>query len=223
MALNPVLKRNGEPEIYDDAELFLIRRDRIQFSVKEPKIGKFSAKGSLYLTTESLFFVAANPKVQNNCEFSSFRIPLTKMYKEKFNQPIFGANNLAGKVPPVGDENLLNQLGVADFKFRFTFNEGGCGTFLPIFFRIMGAVREFGDQAAQHVAPQVLSGSFAAAYVDPSDPSTIYVSQPAHARSNPAAMPPPQSQVRGATPVASRSSFVSQQPAADTDPGSYLV
>jgi len=223
MALNPQLSNNMQPLVGDDDELFLIRRDRIQFSVKSNgKSIHFKAKGSLYLTTESLFFVAAAPKTQRGCLFQSFRIPLTKMIKEKFNQPIFGANNLTGKVIPVGDQNLMNQLGLSEFKFCFTFNEGGCGTFLPIFFRLMATVREYGEEAAAQIAPSVLSGSFQHAYVDPSDPSTIYVSQPTQRQQ--ININPPSSEIRGATnPVGHHpSSLSSQQPPADADAGSYM-
>jgi hypothetical protein len=224
MALNPALNDiSGEPFLGDDDELFLIRRDRVNFSVKESRLGKFSARGSLFLTTESLFFVASSPKSQRGCLFQSFRIPLTKMTKEKFNQPIFGANNLKGRVVPVGDQNILRQLDLQEFKFCFTFNEGGCGTFLPIFFRLMATVRQYGDEAAAQIAPQVLSGSFAAAYVDPSDPSTIYVSQPLNAHMQSRGGGAPASEIRGARPVSSRNSFVSQQPPADADAGSYMV
>ena len=184
MALNPNLSRS-EPVVGSE-ELFLIRRDRVNFRVSETskpsKIGVFKGVGSLYLTTESMFFVADVPKAQgpHKLRFESFRIPLIKMTREKFNQPIFGANNLTGRVAPACDANTLEQLnGLNDFKFCFTFTNGGCGTFLPIFFRIMGEVRRYGEEAAHHVAEQVLSGTFTgAAYIDPSDPSTIYVSQP---------------------------------------------
>jgi hypothetical protein len=224
MALNPSINPNtGEPIVCDDNELFLIQRDRVNFTVKETstpsKVGKFSAKGSLFLTTESLFFVAHNPKVQSRCWFQSFRIPLTKLRKEKFNQPIFGANNLTGRVDPVGDHSVIQQFNLQEYKFRFTFNEGGCGTFLPIFFRIMGATRQFGEEAAAKIAPQVLSGTFSGAYVDPSDPSKIYVSQPLGSRTETA----PQVETRGAQPVSSQSSSTQQQSPVDIDPGSYLI
>jgi hypothetical protein len=228
MALNPEINPNtGEPILFDDNELFLIRRDRINFTVKETskpsKIGKFSAKGTLYLTTESLFFVAAKPKVQSRCWFVSFRIPLTKMTKEKFNQPIFGANNLTGRVPPAADQNFLQQFDLKEYKFCFTFNEGGCGTFLPIFFRIMGAIKQFGEEAAAKLVPQVMSGMFSAAYVDPSDPSKIYVSQPLHGTPSSSRAPPPQVETRGARPVNSRMCSTGTRPATGVDAGSYLM
>jgi hypothetical protein len=112
------------------------------------------------------------------------------MTKEKFNQPIFGANNLTGRVPPAADQNFLQQFDLKEYKFCFTFNEGGCGTFLPIFFRIMGAIKQFGEEAAAKLVPQVMSGMFSAAYVDPSDPSKIYVSQPLHGTPSSSRAPP---------------------------------
>ena len=66
MALNPHL--SGSEPVVGSEELFLIRRDRVKFRVSEmskpSKIGVFKGVGSLYLTTESMFFVADAPKAQ---------------------------------------------------------------------------------------------------------------------------------------------------------------
>lgn len=86
---------------------------------------------------------------------------------EKFNQPIFGANNLTGMVfsvrplPALPLKRTLSILTlsvegigasqVADggpsstnpnppWDFTLYFKQGGCGTFLPLFFRILEAV-----------------------------------------------------------------------------------
>ena len=112
--------------------------------------------------------------------------------KEAFKQPIFGANYLDIVVAPVPGRGLQNPT-----KLTLTFNQGGANTFLRIFFELMGRVHaERSAQAAyaaaiaagmqQHqppsaLAPQAIQGylqDVARAYVDPSDPSTIYLTQP---------------------------------------------
>ena len=139
MALNPQVGANGVPIVAGD-ETFLLRRDGLTFEAKEKTLGKFPGKGSLYLTTRSLFFVAAKPKLVSGLEFSSFRIPLQGLVKEKFHQPIFGANYLSGLCPPVvgGDR------GIGDIKWRFTFKEGGVGKFLPLYYMVLARMREDG-------------------------------------------------------------------------------
>ena len=206
---------------------------RVKEMSKPSKTGVFKSVGSLYLTTESIFFVADYPKSQGAAKirFDSFRIPLTQLSNEKFNQPIFGANNLTGQVSPVCDAQTLQQLnGLNDFKFCFSFNNGGCGTFLPIFFRIMAEVREYGEDAAQHVAEQVLSGRFTgAAYIDPSDPSTIYVSQPARHTIDEVANAAPETETRSPSrtsipsPAISKAAPATGAHDAGVDAGTYLI
>lgn len=57
-------------------------------------------------------------------EFKSFDIPLLNIYKESFEQPIFGSNYLQGMVRP------LYQHLPGDTRFKLWFKSGGCATFL---------------------------------------------------------------------------------------------
>ena len=127
MALNPVILENGVPEV-TVGETFLLSRGGIMFSVKAKEAGKFTGKGVMYLTSHSLFFVCEKPVLTRGISFSSFRIPITSLSDEKFNQPIFGANNLSGRVTPV----VGAEQGLSDWTFAFYFKNGGCGTFLPL-------------------------------------------------------------------------------------------
>ena len=57
-------------------------------------------------------------------EFKAFDLPLALVFKEKFNQPIFGANYFSGICKP-----LYNMI-PSDAEFKLWFMEGGCGKFL---------------------------------------------------------------------------------------------
>jgi hypothetical protein len=109
-------------------------------------------------------------------------MPLATLYDDKFNQPIFGANNMTGTSPPLG--NALQE----DIKWCLSFRNGGVGTFLRLFYQLLTEMRQRMGQPAgqsstgplpvpQAVAVQLVN----AAFVDPSDPSKLYVSQPAQA------------------------------------------
>ena len=116
---------------------------------------------------------------QGNSSLQGFDIPIATLVDESFNQPIFGANNLSGTSPPLEGTGLVENI-----KWCLYFNNGGVGTFLPLFFRLISEMRTRMSQPAAPAAPDVFSAADAqqilqAAYVDPSDPSKLYVSQPA--------------------------------------------
>jgi WW domain-binding protein 2 len=104
---------------------------------------------------------------------------MATLLDESFNQPIFGANNLTGASPPLDGSGLTDTI-----KWKLAFNNGGVGTFLPLFFRLLNEMRQRMSQPQGVVAnapthsdadvQQILQ----AAYVDPNDPSKLYVSQP---------------------------------------------
>jgi len=98
---------------------------------------------------------------------------------EDFCQPIFGANYLKGKVAPVPGRGIVAAAGAP---FKLYFYHGGCTTFLKVFFDLMGKYK-VADRAARSAffSSQRAVQAFMAdqhAYVDPSDPSVIFVSQP---------------------------------------------
>lgn len=177
MAFNPTIAPNGVPVTPENAnEVFLLSRGGISFTVQAKETGKFSGTGTLFLTSHSIFFVASKITTQRGLQFISFRLPIENISEEKFNQPIFGANNLTGKCAPVVVGST------SDFSFKFAFNNGGCGTFLPIFFMSM----ERGRQDSQRFAQEVTTNGIAnGAFVDPNDPTVIFVQQPTRAQVQP--------------------------------------
>ena len=93
------------------------------------------------MTTFRIVFVPNRPSIQNGVTFDAFDIPIKLVRNERFNQPIFGANNMTGIVAPISEVGLL-----VDTRWKLVFKEGGVGTFLPIFLRMMDQFRRAMEQ-----------------------------------------------------------------------------
>ncbi|KAK8815749.1 hypothetical protein WA538_004873, partial [Blastocystis sp. DL] len=172
MSVNPKLGADRTPLLFMGENL-LLRRERIRLI---SKIGSFNVKsdGVLYLSTLRLIFVADRPTES----FTGLDIPLLSIRNEKFNQPLFGNNNLSMTVAPQANWGESFQ-----FSSVFEFRNGGAQTFLRVFWKLMSAVNEVRNiPVATAVPPQVASiasgGWVQSAFVDPSDPTYIYTSQP---------------------------------------------
>ncbi|KAM7255892.1 hypothetical protein ACFE04_011633 [Oxalis oulophora] len=186
MALNPQLFPNGMPVPFN-GELFVLSRDGVEFEVDKipggAHGGHIKAKGTIYLSNIRMVFVANKP-VAN---FFAFDIPLLYAHGEKFNQPIFHCNNISGYVEPVVPDNEHRGL-YSTHSFKILFKDGGCGTFVPLFLNLISSVRRYNQlpaggpretsadplQAAQTPVDEMMRH----AYVDPNDPTRIYLQQP---------------------------------------------
>ena len=84
---------------------------------------KLFKNGKLYVTTIRMVFVASNPDI--NSDFCSFDIPLSNIRGEKFNQPIFGCNNLSGTCLPLPGFN-------GSIGWIIAFKSGGVGRLLSV-------------------------------------------------------------------------------------------
>jgi len=142
--------------------------------VKVNGLGKMKGYGILVLTSARM--VVINSKNLAKSDFKAFDIPLALTFKEKFNQPVFGANYLSGNCKP------LHNLIPSDAEFKIWFMEGGCSKFLQGFRLTIKAIRA---HSSHQGPPQDLINTFQSssfqqqiAYVDPNDPTTLYVSQP---------------------------------------------
>lgn len=168
---NPSLNGRGQHPVPMNGEMFVLSRSGISFSAKSGS-QKFDGSGDLYLSTLRLVFVN-----KGSAGIDGFDLPIATLVNESFNQPIFGANNLTGASPPLDGSGLPDTI-----KWKISFNNGGVGTFLPLFFRLLNEMRQRMSQPQTTTAP-TLSDADAqqilhAAYVDPNDPSKLYVSQP---------------------------------------------
>lgn len=187
MALNPQLFPNGMPVPFVN-EIFVLARDGVEFEIdKIPghQGGHVKAKGTIYLSNIRMVFVASKPVG----EYVAFDMPLLHIHGEKFNQPIFFCNNISGQVEPVVPENQPGAL-YSTHSFKILFKEGGCGTFVPLFFNLIASVRQYNRhqqqanprpeprmdplQAAQTPVDEMIRH----AYVDPNDPTRIFLQQP---------------------------------------------
>ncbi|KAF2288444.1 hypothetical protein P3X46_008740 [Hevea brasiliensis] len=184
MALNPQLFQNGMPVPFVN-EIFVLTRDGVEFEIDKipgSQGGHVKAKGIIYLSNVRMVFVANKP-VGN---FTAFDMPLLYVHGEKFNQPIFFCNNVSGLVEPVVPENENAAL-YSTHSFKILFKEGGCGTFIPLFFNLISSVRQHNQQSIPRTGPQMnplvaaqtpVDEMMRHAYVDPNDPTRIFLQQP---------------------------------------------
>lgn len=188
MAVNIPLAQgpNGAFPLPFPNELFLLTRDKTTLSFSDASQHKHKKlKGRLIITNMRLVFLLASP-TSSLPEIHNLEIPFRGLWDERLNQPIFGPVNLSMTVQYYDEQPFVGELSA-----RINFIEGGVNTFLPVFNNVLRATRVqlAHEQAAQHTetpppipthepAPQqdYLPGS---AYVDPSDPSRLYTTQPA--------------------------------------------
>ncbi|XP_072990411.1 UPF0664 stress-induced protein C29B12.11c [Typha latifolia] len=188
MAQNPQLFGNGMPVPFI-GEMFVLARDGVEFEIdKIPGAsgGHVKAKGTIYLSNIRMVFVAKKP-VGN---LVAFDMPLLYVHGEKFNQPIFFCNNISGFVEPVVPDDQHRAL-YSTHSFKIMFKEGGCGTFVPLFLNLVASVRRHNQHAiypTSDAAPRVdplqaaqtpVEDMMRRAYVDPNDPTKIFLQQPA--------------------------------------------
>uniref|UniRef100_A0A7S0VTF0 Uncharacterized protein n=2 Tax=Hemiselmis tepida TaxID=464990 RepID=A0A7S0VTF0_9CRYP len=189
MALNPPLNWGRTPLPVRE-ELFLLQRKGVRFeaelfgSVRR----KWDVHGTLYVSTLRLCFVVepeANTSwlasmlgQQQALDIESYDLPLALIRREKFNQPIFGCNNIDGECAPLPSSDGVTQ-------FRLSFHEGGVGTFLPIFYDLLNRNRHGSPEQPTGFDPafeqSIQTGTFMrSAFIDPNDPSQIFLtsSQP---------------------------------------------
>lgn len=173
--LNPSMYSATQPAQVR-GEHFLLCRPGIHCEVKVDGLPKLKGIGNLVLTTLRIVFVCnKSVPLGEGMSFDAFDLPLTTLSEEKFEQPIFGANYLRGKVQPIENGGLPGPA-----SFRLTFREGGCGTFLYFFLRALREVRG-GSLTLGSIAASGTLQTESAAFVDPNDPTTIYVVQPSKA------------------------------------------
>lgn len=147
-----------------------------------------------------LVFVA--DKADPASGLAGFDLPLVYIATEKLSQPIFAANNISGTCFPAveggGPSGAL-----PPHSFKVVFKNGGMGTLYPLFYALRqralraDAAARASSAAAAHApaAPAPAASASTSpppldkeraevealqrkAFVDPSDPSTVYLTQP---------------------------------------------
>lgn len=124
---------------------------------------------------------------QSKANAASFEVPFRGLWEERFNQPIFGCNNLTASIQYYDEQPFVGNL-----TMRIDFVEGGVNTFLPMFNNVLRTTRVqlAHESANQQAPPAPVSLAPSAppvesflpghnqAFVDPHDPSRIFTTQP---------------------------------------------
>jgi WW domain-binding protein 2 len=124
-----------------------------------------------------MVFVANKPDADG---LAAFDLPLVYCRNDKFNQPIFGCNNLSGECWPVCEGGGPNG-SHPPLPYKLFFLEGGVGTFLPLYFSFITAAREADRNQRRAGASQAqtdFQAQMGQAFVDPNDPTQLYLTQP---------------------------------------------
>lgn len=180
MAVNPTLaadETSGDLfPLPQSGEVFVLKREGIDFECELANSHKLWGQGCFFLSSKRIVFVASGKSCRE--DFKSFEIVLASMLEPKFNQPIFGANYLNGKVRPSDTNPASAPLGGVPALWSLTFNEGGCGTFLSVFYQLLAELQQQAESTGSVVQAAEQGNLSNVAYVDPNDPSVLYLSQP---------------------------------------------
>lgn len=211
MALNPALipgrdsrGRQGMFPAPYAGEYICAVRDHSSFDVEGPPPYRFKGSGSVFLTNYRLVFVSKKP---DRAGVQAFEIPLLFIDQENVKQPIFRANHLKGTCRSVnsspGSANNIS--------WKLFFTNGGMGTLVPLFYSCLEYIR-VASRRRQNIheeqAPPMASAPpeekpnktvasaesepppfLASAFVDPNDPTQIFLTQPTQPQSE-ATQPP---------------------------------
>jgi hypothetical protein len=111
----------------------------------------------------------------------AFDIPLVYTKNDTLNQPIFGCNNLSGEVWSTAHDGGP-QGSLPPHKFKIYFLEGGIGTFYPLYYTLsQRAKAALGIQEHRQENPNppaFVNQIVNRAFLDPKDPTKIYLTQP---------------------------------------------
>ncbi len=146
-------------------ESFILRRDGVSVEVKTPSYGKLFGSGEIFLSNIRIVFHATGKK--SKPDFLSYQLDLANILRPKFEQPLFGANYLTGTTRSITPDN-----------WTIRFNKGGCGTLLPVLTDLLQRIGPAPPALVPGGSRPSLIATTSVAYIDPNDPSFIYVQQP---------------------------------------------
>lgn len=164
MALNPGLDESTLDPVCMENERLILRREGIVLDATIDG-AQHRLRGFAVLSNLRIVFVATEPSA-----ISAVDLPLAHLRDERFNQPIFGCNNLEGVTAPIRRAGGLR----SDIKWQMSFREGGVGTWLHWFFLVLKVMREHMGSPEKRI-PAPSASAIRQAFVDPHDPTTLYV------------------------------------------------
>lgn len=157
-----------------EGEVLLLKRTDMHFAANYidelgvPK--KIGQDGYILVSTLRIVFIA-NTVTKG---FIAFDLPLSLIRDEGFYQPIFGSNYLYG---------VLGRWQVGPTNFKLYFYNGGAGVFLKLVIELLQKHRSNGMSIQSEYVTAARKGTvqeavYQAAYVDPTDQSTVFLAQP---------------------------------------------
>lgn len=168
MALNPPCDSNGDPVPLENETLVLSRSGVLLDATIDGQ--KVRLSGHCVLSNLRVVFVA--DQAAGSGGIHAVDLPLAHTRDEKFNQPIFFCNNMSGTTAPIVGGNVRDQI-----RWAIEFREGGVGVWLPHFYTLLRNMREHLAGGATRPAPSAPPLDGHSAYIDPSDPSRLYVQE----------------------------------------------
>lgn len=174
MAFNPQLIHGADFSYPANkgSEYTYMRADGVKLKLYLPD-RTIKEDGMMFLTSTRLVFVKS-PKSRTNAHFKGIEMPLNLIDKPKFEQPVFGMNYLSGTVRPlVGDPNCLQ----GNCVWNLFFASGNSEKFLSAFSHVYEELKKKKTVPnVERTQDQFLYTNNA--YIDPNDPSHIYIHEP---------------------------------------------
>lgn len=191
MAANPPLVTGWGgatlPAPYAEEQIILARPGvELEIEGSADVGGRWRAKGAAFLTNMRLVFVADNAE---HAALRAYELPLAYLSDYSFKQPILRCNHLRGKCRAV-QPGPTGQYETLEWVLYFV--NGGVGIFIPIFVRTTEYIRRTMPAADAGGAAPASTGTVGpappgplpppeqlqTAYVDPNDPTQIYLTSP---------------------------------------------
>lgn len=186
MALNPPLLPVYQPNSVPfpapfAGEYICCSREQCHFKLDGPRNYKFSGGGTAFLTNYRLVFVAKKPAAG----IHAMEFPLVFIDRINVQQPILGANYLHGECKPADSPPNTSEI----IKWKLSFTNGGMGTFVRLVFAAVEYVKVMSRQQQQQqqqqpppatpdLTPTKPPAFLETAFVDPNDPTKIYLTEP---------------------------------------------
>lgn len=174
MALNPKLIQGADYPFPANKgnEYTYMRVDGVKLKLFLPD-RTIKDDGTVFLTSTRLVFVK-NPKGRKNANFKGLELPYHLMDKPKFEQPVFGMNYITGTIRPLVDDPNAIQVPCT---WNLIFSGGNCARFLTTFTHVYEESKKR-KPSENIVRPMDHFMCPNSAYIDPNDPSHIYINAP---------------------------------------------
>ncbi|UVC49705.1 hypothetical protein MACK_003815 [Theileria orientalis] len=176
MSLNPVLCQDIHNKVLlplcTTGEAYVLSRPKTKVTL-ELSTRKLVGFGDTIMTTHRIVFIKNQDKDFKK-GFSSIDVPFSHLENPRFEQPLFGTNHM--KFILKSDRNGAHPL-ESEGELKIFFVTGGADLFLKLFFSFYAKFRNNPNLMSSANPMTEMEGDFCA-FVDPSDTSHVYYTQP---------------------------------------------